>query len=287
MRFGLLGTGPWARRTQAPGLAAHPDADLVGVWGRDPAKAAALAQEVGARPYEDVDALLAEVDAVAVALPPDVQAPLAERAARAGRHLLLDKPLALDPAAADRVVAAAEAAGVRSVVFHTARFTPEGAAWVDAAQAAGELHGGAMTWLASIAGGPYDASPWRKEKGALWDIGPHALDALVSTLGPVDRLVAASGRGDTAHLVLHHAGGASSTATVTLTAPPEAALHAAWVYGPAGVLTRPVWSVSHPQALGRAVDALQADRPHPSDARHAAAIVHLLARAQDLLDGGA
>jgi hypothetical protein len=33
MRFGLLGTGPWAQNTHGPGLAAHPGAELVGVWG--------------------------------------------------------------------------------------------------------------------------------------------------------------------------------------------------------------------------------------------------------------
>ncbi|MEK8169577.1 hypothetical protein NKH77_06515 [Streptomyces sp. M19] len=48
MRFGLLGTGHWAAATQGAALAAHPDAELVGVWGRDPAKAAALAGRLGA-----------------------------------------------------------------------------------------------------------------------------------------------------------------------------------------------------------------------------------------------
>ena len=69
--------------------------------------------------------MLADVDAVAIALPPDVQAPLAARAARAGKHLFLDKPLALSVTAADDVVAAVTDAGVRSVVFFTSRFRPE------------------------------------------------------------------------------------------------------------------------------------------------------------------
>src|SRR3954469_11244632 len=122
MRFGLLGTGHWAAQTQAEALSAHPEAQLVGVWGRDPTKADAVAARFGAQGYPDLDQLLSEVDAVAVAVPPDVQADLAVRAARAGRHLLLDKPLALTVEAADRVVAAVEAAGVASVVFFTSRF---------------------------------------------------------------------------------------------------------------------------------------------------------------------
>ena len=53
-----------------------------------------------------IDALIADVDAVAIALPPDVQAPIALRAARAGRHLLLDKPVALVTGMAAEIAAA-------------------------------------------------------------------------------------------------------------------------------------------------------------------------------------
>jgi len=106
VRFGLLGTGYWAAETHAAALVAAPGTELAAVWGRDPAKAASVADRYGIRPYDDVDELIAAVDAVAIALPPQVQAPLAARAARAGKHLFLDKPLALTVAAADEVVAA-------------------------------------------------------------------------------------------------------------------------------------------------------------------------------------
>src|SRR4051812_49671198 len=102
MRFAVLGTGHWARAVHAAALAGHPSAQLVGVWGRDPAKAKAVGAEFDVAGYADLDALLGDVDAVAIALPPDVQAPLAVRAAEAGKHLLLGKPIALDVAAADR-----------------------------------------------------------------------------------------------------------------------------------------------------------------------------------------
>src|SRR4051812_27260397 len=94
MRIGLLGTGPWAGMAHAPALSEHAGVDFAGVWGRRPEAAKELADRYGTRSYDDVDALLADVDAVAVALPPAVQADLAVRAARAGRHLLLDEPLA-------------------------------------------------------------------------------------------------------------------------------------------------------------------------------------------------
>ncbi|NEB08709.1 gfo/Idh/MocA family oxidoreductase, partial [Streptomyces coelicoflavus] len=71
---------------------------------------------------------------------------------------------------------------------------------------------------------PFADSPWRREKGALWDVGPHALSVLLPVLGDARRVAAAApGPGDTVHLVLDHAGGASSTLTLSLTAPPAAA----------------------------------------------------------------
>src|SRR4051812_16698361 len=175
MRFGLFGTGPWAHQAHAPALAAHPDVELVGVWGRDPAKAAALAGEHGAEPYAAVDALIADVDAVAIALPPDVQADIALRAARAGKHLLLDKPIAFTTEAADAIVAAAAEQGVAGVVFFTRRFMPEIDDFIGQVVARGGWLEGRIDHLGSIFqdGNPFGASVWRKESGGLWDVGPH------------------------------------------------------------------------------------------------------------------
>ena len=130
-----------------------------------------------------------------------MQAPLAVRAAEAGKHLLLEKPIALNVADADRLVAAVQAAGVASVVFFTFRFQAATSTWL--AQAARTtLAGGAGSWLGSLAGSPFDSSPWRKEHGALWDLGPHALSLLVPALGPVVSVQAGAGLRDTVHLVL-------------------------------------------------------------------------------------
>ena len=82
MRFGLVGTGYWAKTTHAPALASTPGAELVAVWGRDQAAAAALAAEHGAIAHADFGTFLDSVDAVAFSVPPHVQAPLAVRAAK-------------------------------------------------------------------------------------------------------------------------------------------------------------------------------------------------------------
>ncbi|MGY1582270.1 Gfo/Idh/MocA family protein [Streptomyces sp. MN13] len=298
MRIGLLGTGPWARMAHAPALAGHDAVDFVGVWGRRPEAAKELADHHGVRAYDDVDALLAEVDAVAVALPPDVQAELAVRAARAGRHLLLDKPLAVAPEQARAVVEAAKETGVASVVFFTTRFGADTESWITEQAATDGWFTARAQWLAALftpgSGGrpagdsPFAASPWRREKGALWDIGPHALSVLLPVLGDARRVgAAAPGPGDTVHLVLDHTGGASSTVTLSLTAPPEAAGATVELRGSAGVAVLPDGDEGIVPTLARAVDALReaADtgRPHACDAAFGLRVTEILAEAEALL----
>ncbi|MFF9341903.1 MULTISPECIES: Gfo/Idh/MocA family protein [unclassified Streptomyces] len=286
-RIGLLGTGPWAARTHAPALAAHEGVEFAGVWGRRPEAAAELAAASGTRAYEDLDALLDACDAVAVALPPDVQAPIAARAARAGRHLLLDKPLATTVTAAREVVDAADAAGVASVVFCTLRFAPETARWIEERRAEGGWYVAEARWLGSLyapgSDSPYAASPWRRDKGGLWDVGPHVLSVLLPVLGEVTALTAARGPEDTHHLVLRHASGASSTATLSLSAPPPAAGASLTLLGTAGRAELPPWNGAA-DAYAHAVDALLAaaatGTPHPCDARFALRLTELLTEAQ-------
>src|SRR5712692_6320511 len=122
LRFGLVGTGHWARITHAPALASTEGIAFTAVWGRNNDAAAELA--------------------VAFAVPPDVQAPIAIRAARAGKHLLLEKPVATSAADADELVSAVERANVASVVFFTARFQADVRAWLAGVAAAGGWAGG-------------------------------------------------------------------------------------------------------------------------------------------------
>ncbi|MGX1910136.1 Gfo/Idh/MocA family protein [Streptomyces phaeochromogenes] len=287
MRIGLLGTGPWADMAHAPALSGHRELDFVGVWGRSADAAKALADRHGTRAYEDVDALLAEVDAVAIALPPSVQAPLAARAARANCHLLLDKPLAATVEEGRAVVGAVEQAGVASVVFFTSRFQPEIQSWI-ADQAATEGWFTARAeWLGAVftSDSPFAASPWRQEKGGLWDVGPHALSVLMPVLGDVERVAAAArGPKDTVHLVLHHVSGASSTLTLSLTAPPAAAGAAVELRGKAGVTVLPGSAEGAVEALTRAADALleaaRTGRPHPCDAAFGLRVTEILTDAE-------
>ncbi|MGW0733224.1 Gfo/Idh/MocA family protein [Streptomyces sp. NPDC002851] len=293
VRTALLGTGPWAQRVHGPALAAHPGIDLVGVWGRRPQAAGALAETLGTRAYDNVDALFKEVDAVACALPPDVQAELATRAARAGCHLLLDKPVATSLPRARELADTATAAGVASVVFFTLRFAAAVGPWLDEQTAAKGWFTARADWFGSIyaPGSGRSAateSPWRHEKGALWDVGPHALSVLLPVLGDVTGVSAAPGPEDTAHLLLRHASGASSVATLTLTAPEKAGGVTVELRGDAGVAQLPeVWGDGPADSYGRAVDALldSADTgiPHPCDVRFGLRVTEILTEAEGVL----
>ena len=289
MRFGVLGTGFWAKEVHAASLAAHPTAELVGVWGRDLGKAKALGAAFDVPGFADVDELLSQVDAVTIALPPDVQAPLAERAAAAGKHLLLEKPIALDVAGADRVVDAVRDAGVASVVFFTFRFEAATSTWLTQA-ARTRLAGGAGSWLSSLAGSPFDSSPWRKEHGALWDIGPHALSVLVPALGPVSTVQAGAGLRDTAHLVLTHESGVASTVTLSHTVAPLSTGIEFFVHGDAGRLVLLPSTESARDSCAVAVDELTAAAvtggSHPCDVVFGRDVVAVLATAQRALASG-
>jgi predicted dehydrogenase len=289
MRFGVLGTGFWAKEVHVATLATHPSAELIGVWGRDVAKAKAVGAEFDVPGFADVDDLLAQEDAVAIALPPHVQAPLAERAATAGKHLLLEKPIALDVAGADRVVAAVRDAGVASVVFFTFRFQTATSTWLTQA-ARMALAGGAGSWLSSLAGSPFDASPWRRDHGALWDIGPHALSVLVPALGPVVAVQAGAGLRDTVHLVLTHESGTASTVTLSHTVAPLSAGIEFFVHGNAGRLVLLPETGAANAAFAVAVDELSAAAltggAHPCDVAFGRDVVAVLATAARALDSG-
>ncbi|MFE0427086.1 Gfo/Idh/MocA family protein [Streptomyces sp. NPDC058953] len=293
-RIGLFGAGPWAAATQAPAIAGHDGVAFAGVWARRPEAAKALAEAHDTVAYsgdDGVGELLAACDAAAFALPPDIQAPLVARAARAGRHVLLDKPVATDAAAARETADAVARAGVASVVFCTLRFARETRLWIDEQIAAGGWFTARAQWLGSLYApgntSPYAASPWRRERGGLWDLGPHMLSVLIPVLGEVTAVTAARGPKDTAHLVLRHASGASSTATLGLSAPPGAAGVVLECLGEAGSAVMPEWS-DPPGAFRDALDALlesaRTGRPHACDIHFGARLTEILATAETLMD---
>ena len=287
LRFGLVGTGHWARVTHATALASTDGVEFAAVWGRNPAAAGALAEDFGVTAHTDLGEFLADVDAVAFSVPPDVQADIGARAAAAGRHLLLEKPLAASRVSADQLTDAITAAGVASVVFFTFRFQTEMREWLARIRGEGTWRGGSSLWLGSVLteeDSPF-ATPWRRDKGGLWDLAPHAISVLWACLGPVAAVTAVPGQDDLTHLVLRHDTGATSTVTVTLSAPPAADEDfEVRIWGTAGRRTAPTDLDSPVPALRTALTELTAcarsGQAHPCDARFGRDVVAVLDDAQ-------
>jgi predicted dehydrogenase len=292
LRFGLVGTGHWARVAHAPALASTEGIEFTAVWGRNPDAAAELAAGYHAKAYQDLAAFLADadLDGVAFAVPPDVQAPIAGRAARLGLHLLLEKPVATSEAAADGLVEAVEQAGVASVVFFTHRFRADVRTWLADVTGRGGWTGAVSTWFGAslLESSPFN-TPWRRDKGALWDIAPHVVSLLWAALGPVTSVTADSGPSDVAYLVLHHQGGASSTVTVTQSGGEAAAGFGAYLWGAPGRSIAPVAAgdpvVPLRAALAELAENARSGRTdHPCDVRFGREVGRVLFEAQHQID---
>jgi predicted dehydrogenase len=233
---GLVGAGPWAGMLHAPMLAGGPETTLAGVWARRPEAAAALAAAHGSRAVGSLEELWDTCEAVAFAVPPDVQAELAKAAARAGRHLLLDKPVALTVAAAEDLAGVVAETGVVSQLVLTNRYGRRGREFL-AAAAGFEVVGARCASLsgAVLDGHPF-ATPWRRRHGALLDVGPHLFDLLEAAIGPIEEL---SGRGDPLRwtsLTCRHAGGQVSEVSMSVALPLPESVFECVLYGPAGSL---------------------------------------------------
>ncbi|WP_431795231.1 Gfo/Idh/MocA family protein [Microbacterium enclense] len=183
--MGVAGTGAWAKLAHVPGLAAHPGVELRGVWGRNPQSAAELASEYNTDAYSDLERFIDSVDAVAVAVPPNVQREVAVIAARRGRHLVLEKPLAETVREAEDIATAVETSGVAAVMCLPRFFDPEHRRWLDDARIAEPVRMSVSWRSGALLEGSAFAGGWRDGSGQLVDVGPHIVSQLEYVLGPI------------------------------------------------------------------------------------------------------
>jgi predicted dehydrogenase len=203
----------------APMLANGPGLRLSAVWARRREAAAQLAQQYDAAVAERYEDLLGGCDAVAFTVPPDVQAVMATVAARAGKHLLLEKPLAFSVADAEAIAAAADAAGVATQLVLTYRFTTPVREFLRSLVGPPVRHV-RLAWIGggALAGSPF-ATPWRQAAGAvLLDLGPHTLDLAEAAAGTVTELQAAQS-GGVVTITTSHSGGATGHVALSATTP--------------------------------------------------------------------
>ncbi len=181
--MGVIGAGTWGT-LHARTYATTPGARLVAIADLDPARAAAANAAAGgtARCYDDYHALLADpaVDAVSIVLPDFLHHDAALAAARAGRHILIEKPLATSEVQARAIVAAAEAAGVALMVDFHNRWSPPFHG-LKLAYDAGEL--GALQMISYRLNDtimvPTTMLRWSAQSSVAWFLASHCLDTLL------------------------------------------------------------------------------------------------------------
>ncbi len=195
--FGIVGTGVIAAM-HADAIATLSGARLMAVTDVAAGAATTFAAARGCAAEPGLDALLArpDVDVVCVCVPSGLHAEVGVRAARAGKHLVVEKPIDVTLAAADRLIEAARAAGVALTVISQHRFDP-GLIELKRLLGAGALGrlvlGEASTkWYRTQ--GYYDSAAWRgtwaMDGGSLMNQGIHYVDLLRWCMGPVTEVTA-------------------------------------------------------------------------------------------------
>lgn len=189
IRVGVVGYGYWG-----PNLARNfnecPATALTVVADAVPARREAAARRFpGIRTVDSADALIAssDVDAVAIATPVATHAPLALAALRAGKHVLVEKPLASSVADAEAVVAEADRRGLTLMVDHTFVYTP---AVRRIRQLIDEGELGDIYYYDSVR---INLGLFQHDVNVLWDLAVHDLSIMDYVLGRSAVAVSATG----------------------------------------------------------------------------------------------
>jgi len=123
LRAGVVGVGHLGQH-HARLYTALPDAVLVGVTDQDSERAQLIAERHGTRVFNDVQDLLNVVDVVSIAVPTSAHYRVAKACLNAGKHVLIEKPIAVNSTEATELVELAKAKGCRIQVGHSERFNP-------------------------------------------------------------------------------------------------------------------------------------------------------------------
>lgn len=196
--FGVVGCGVIAPH-HARAMGRLPNARLVAATDVVREKAQAYAEANSCEVADDLDALCArdDVDVVSVCVPSGLHAEVGIRAAAAGKHLVVEKPIDVTLAAADALIAAVDAARVTMTVISQHRFDAGFVALrklLDEEKLGRLVLGDAkVKWYRSQA--YYDSGEWRGTRaldggGALMNQGVHYTDMLRWTMGPVREVTA-------------------------------------------------------------------------------------------------
>lgn len=195
--WGIVGTSGWADHTFAPAVR-NGGGELIGAAGSTADGSEAFARRHGSvRAYRDVDALIDDEDVriVWIASPTDLHCSHALRALEAGKHVLVEKPMATSVADAEKMAAAAQVAGTISAVGFQHRFNPSHQ-YLRNLVRSGKLGEVVFVRLHQFIDAGGLPTPWRQDPArsggwAVNDLGTHLLDLLRFFVGDVE-LIAGS-----------------------------------------------------------------------------------------------
>jgi predicted dehydrogenase len=194
LRWVVAGIGDIAVKRVLPAIQAEPRSELYGVVTRDPAKGRSWSERV----WTDLEPALADpaVDAVYIATPVFRHAPQSVAAMRAGRHVLCEKPMAMNLAEAREMVQTARQSGVKFGVAYYRRFYPKllRAAELIRAGVIGQVVFAELTchhWFTGADGyRSWLIDPTQAGGGPLYDIASHRIDVLNFLFGRPARVSA-------------------------------------------------------------------------------------------------
>jgi len=191
--FGVIGCGRIAPK-HTESIVAIPDAELVAVCDIVPEKAESFARKYNAVAYLDYKELLQrdDIDIVTIATPSGSHAEIGIAAAKAGKHVMVEKPMAMTLADADLLIKTCRECGVKLGVIHQNRFNKSIKLLRAALEAGrfGKLTHGQATIRWNRNQEYYDQAPWRgtrlQDGGVLMNQSIHNIDLLQWMLGEVD-----------------------------------------------------------------------------------------------------
>jgi predicted dehydrogenase len=181
-KTGLIGAGAFGAN-HARQLSTAPQSDFQGVYDADLARAEDTAKRFGVRAFATLEALLAATDAVIIATPARTHAALAGAALAAGRHVLVEKPLAASVEDAQHLVATAARAGVTLQAGHQERFVLQALGLLDVPEMPLSIE--------SVREGPYTGRGM--DVSVTFDLMIHDLDLIAELFGAAPTTIRATG----------------------------------------------------------------------------------------------
>ena len=192
----VVGTG-FGQKVHIPGFQNHPRTELVAIHNRDLTKAKAIADEHKVfYAYDSLDKILSlpEVDAVSISTPPFLHYEMAKKVLEAKKHLLLEKPMAMNVNQVKELYHLAQAQGVTATADFEFRYVP---AWMSLAEHLADDYVGKkrlikIDWLVTSRANPKRDWNWYSRQdlggGALGSIASHSFDCINWLFGSVAKL---------------------------------------------------------------------------------------------------